>query len=171
MKKKRSNAPDDTRRVLSGNTHTVSVTSVFECRGFTFIEILITLAIIAICFLPLMRMYSVGVDQAYATTEMTVARYLAQEGMEKLKNLGFTESQIERMGEVWDPPFEQPPLSLNGKRWRVLRSIAKGTDPLQVRIRVYQITGSANERPTHKPLVELITLIEDIDWTAAEEIY
>jgi len=52
-------------------------------RAFTFIELLITMAIIAICFLPLMRMFSVSLEQAHELSDTATARYLAQAGMEK----------------------------------------------------------------------------------------
>ena len=104
-------------------------------NGFTFIELLITLAVIAICFLPLMRMFSVSLEQVYVTEDLTTARYLAQEGMEKVKNLGFTEAQFEDLGDRWEPFLDKPPLELNGKYWRSLRKIVKGTDPLEIEFR------------------------------------
>lgn len=153
-------------------------------RGFTFIELLITLAVIAICFLPLMRMFSVSLEQVYVTNDLTTARYLAQEGMERVKNLGFTEAQLEDLGDVWEPALDKPALELNGKRWRMLRKIIKGTDPLEVRIQVYQITvnpltrlpvnplsrqtSKRTNEPTNKPIVEVVTLVEDLDWTPVE---
>jgi len=137
-------------------------------NAFTFIELLITLAVITICFLPLMRMFSVSLEQVYVTEDLTTARYLAQEGMEKVKNLGFTEAQLEDLGDIWEPPLAQPPLELNGKYWRSLRKIVKGTDPLEIRIQVYQITGKPANRQTGKPITEVVTLMEDLDWTPIE---
>ena len=139
-----------------------------KSSGFTFIELLITLAVIAICFLPLMRMFSVSLEQAHTTTDLTLARYLAQQGMEKTKNLGFTEAQIEDLGSVWEPALEEPPWDLNGRKWRTLRKIIKGTDPLEVRVQVYQTRSKAAREPTDKPIVEVITLIEDLDWVPVE---
>lgn len=136
-------------------------------NGFTFIELIITLAVIAICFLPLMRMFSVSLEQAYVSGGLTTARYLAQEGMEKVKNLGFTEAQLEGLGDVWEPPLDKPPLELNGKYWRALRKIVKGVDPLEVRIQVYQI-ASKEALPTDRPIVQVVTLVEDLDWTPVE---
>jgi type II secretory pathway pseudopilin PulG len=137
-------------------------------NSFTFIELLITLAVIAICFLPLMRMFSVSLEQVYVTEDLTTARYLAQEGMEKVKNLGFTEAQLEDLGDVWEPALDKPPLEINGKYWRTLRKIVKGTDPLEIRILVYQIADKGTNRLTDKPLVEVVTLMEDLDWTPVE---
>ncbi|MBI3991012.1 MAG: prepilin-type N-terminal cleavage/methylation domain-containing protein, partial [Candidatus Omnitrophica bacterium] len=107
-------------------------------HGFTFIEILITIAVIAICFLPLMHMFSVSLEQVYVTSDLITARYLAQEGMEKLKNLGFTQQQIADLSDVWEPDKDKPALELNGGSWRVLRRVTRGTDPLEVNIQVYK---------------------------------
>jgi prepilin-type N-terminal cleavage/methylation domain-containing protein len=137
-------------------------------NGFTFIELLITLAVIAICFLPLMRMFSVSLEQAYQTSDLTTARYLAQEGMERVKNLGFTEAQLEAIGDVWEPDLDKPALELNGRFWRTLRKIVRGSDPLEIRIQVYQITSKPANQLTGKPIVEVVTLVEDLDWTPVE---
>lgn len=137
-------------------------------NGFTFIELLIALAVIAICFLPLMRMFSVSLEQAYVSNDLTTARYLAQEGMEKVKNLGFTEAQLEDLGDIWEPPLDKPPLEINGRYWRTLRKIVKGTDPLEVKILVYQVSGHQSVKVSEKPVVEVVTLMEDLDWTPIE---
>lgn len=137
-------------------------------NGFTFIELLITLAVIAICFLPLMRMFSVSLEQVYVTEDLTTARYLAQEGMEKVKNLGFTEAQFEDLGDRWEPALDKPPLELNGKYWRTLRKIVKGTDPLEIRIQVYQVSKYQGVKVSEKPIVEVVSLVEDLDWTPIE---
>ena len=137
-------------------------------NGFTFIELLITLAVIAICFLPLMRMFSVSLEQVYVTEDLTTARYLAQEGMERVKNLGFTEAQFEDLGDRWEPFLDKPPLELNGKYWRSLRKIVKGTDPLEIRIQVYQVSKYQGVKVSEKPIVEVVSLVEDLDWTPIE---
>ncbi len=137
-------------------------------HGFTFIELLITLAVIAICFLPLMRMFSVSLEQVGVTNDLTTARFLAQEGMERVKNLGFTEAQLEDLGDVWEPAKDLPALEINGKYWRTLRKIIKGTDPLEIRILVYKIADKGTNRPTDKPLAEVVSLMEDLDWNPVE---
>lgn len=141
-------------------------------HGFTFIELLITLAVIAICFLPLMRMFSVSLEQVDVTNDLTTARYLAQEGMEKVKNLGFTEAQLEAIGDVWVPALDRPALEINGRYWRTLRKIVRGADPLEVRILVYQVPGRqsslVSRQSSEKPTVEAVTLVEDLDWGLLE---
>lgn len=139
-------------------------------RGFTFIELLLTLLVMAVCFLPLMRMFSVSLEQAYINTDLTTARFLAQAQMEKVKNLGFTEAQIEALGDIWEPDMDEPAMELNGNKWRVRRKIIQGTDPLEVRVQVYQEQNSRRKIKTEsfKPVIELVTLIEDLDWTPLE---
>jgi len=134
-------------------------------RGFTFIELLITLAIIAICFLPLMRMFSGGLDQVHELSESSTARYLAQSGMEQLKNLGFTQVQLSELGDTWEPALEDPAFLINGKMWRVERKVIRGTDPLEIHIRVYQVSDKAQNPYALKPAVDLVLLTEDLDWS------
>jgi prepilin-type N-terminal cleavage/methylation domain-containing protein len=132
--------------------------------GFTFIELLISLAVMAIAFLPLMRMFTGGLEQVYTIGDMDTARYLGKEGMEKLRNLNYTKAQIRDLGDVWEPPLNQPPLEINDRKWRVLRKVFKETDPLEVRILVFREPRLADS----KPIVELVTLIEDLEWTAGD---
>ena len=132
--------------------------------GFTFIELLISLAVMAIAFLPLMRMFTGGLEQVYTIGDMDTARYLGKEGMEKLRNLNYTKAQIRDIGDLWEPGLNKPPLEINGRKWRILRKVLKETDPLEVRILVYREPRLADS----KPIVELVTLIEDLEWTAGD---
>lgn len=128
-------------------------------RGFTFIELLISLSIIAISFLPLMQMFSTGLELGYHNSELDTARYLGKEEMEKLKNLALTEAQIKDLGDIWYPSLDEPALKFNERSWRILRKVDKNSDPLEARILVYQEPLSSNP----KPLLELVTLIEDLE--------
>lgn len=136
-------------------------------RGFTFIELLITLAVIAIAFMPLMRMFTVSLEQVREVSDIATARYLAQEGMEKTKNLGFTQRQFEALGNVWEPELNSSPLLLNGRSWRIERKVSRGTDPLQIRVLVYQVGNKPNKMQGNKPLAEVTTMVEDLDWSSA----
>lgn len=133
-------------------------------NAFTFIELLISLSVIAIAFVPLMQMFSTALEQVYYTSELSTSCFLAQEGMEKLKNLNFTKAQIKDLGDVWEPALDKSPLILNERKWRILRRVNKNSDPLEARILVFQEPIS----PTSKPNLELVTLIEDLEWTAEE---
>jgi len=130
-------------------------------NAFTFIELLISLSVIAIAFLPLMQMFTTGLEQVYHISELNSARYLAQEEMERLKNLQFTEAQIKDLGDLWEPALDKPALEFNECRWRVLRKVTQYSDPLEVRIQVF----SEPIIPKSKPILELVTLLEDLEWT------
>lgn len=143
-------------------------------HGFTFIELLISLAVIAIAFVPLMQMFSTALEESYYVSEMNSSRYLVQEGMEKLKNLNFTKEQLKDLGDVWEPPLDKPALEFNERKWRILRrvnpaplargGVNKNSGPLEVRILVFQEPIS----PATKPTLELVTLIEDLEWMGEE---
>lgn len=133
--------------------------------GFTLIEILITLSVVAIAFLPLMQMFSTGLEQAYFSSDLSTARYLAKSHMEKVRNLGFTVAQLKALGDTWDPGLDDQPYKLNDRQWRVLRKVMPDTDPLEIRIQVYQESSPHQKRREYaKPIVEVVTLIEDLDW-------
>ncbi len=130
-------------------------------KGFTFIELLITLILVGICFLPLMNMFSVSLQQNNQTSDLTIARYLAQEGMEKMKNRHLTVSQLKQLGDVWDPPLSESPSMVDGKNWRVLRKLIV-SEPLEIHIQVFREEDRLNN--LSKPVVELVTLVEDLEW-------
>ena len=134
-------------------------------KGFTFIELLITLAVMAICFLPLMQMYTASLEETHVTDELTTARYLAHEGMEKIKNSNYTKAQLKDEGDLWDPPLSQPSVVLNQNQWRVLRKVLPDTDPLEVRIQVFKVQEDKAPEVRVKPVVELVTLLEDLEWS------
>ena len=124
-------------------------------KGFTFIELLITLILIGICFLPLMNMFSVSLQQNNQTSDLTIARYLAQEGMEKMKNRHLTVSQLKQSGDVWEPSLTEAPLMVDGKSWRVLRKLFVA-EPLELRIQVFRVDDRLI-KISAKPVVELVT--------------
>ena len=124
--------------------------------GFSYIEMLITVVIISVCFFPLLRLFSTSIVSAVGASDLATAVNLAREEMEKIKNLNFTEMQLINMGNTFYPPLDEPPLTLNGQTWRVERVIVAGTDPLEVHVCVFK---SDNMK---KPLARLVTLIEDL---------
>ena len=135
-------------------------------RGFTFIEMLITLSVLSISFLPLMDMFTTSLVQVKMTGELATAKYLAQEEMEKSKNLNFTVEQFRQQGDVWNPPLEEPAIELNGNHFRVLRKIVPESNPLEVHVQVFKEEDMAGEEP--KSLVDLVTLFEDFEWDYEE---
>ena len=117
-------------------------------RGFTFIEILITLTIISIAVVPLLRMFAVAVEQVGVTDDLRTALDLAREEIEKVKNLALTEQQIKQMGSVINPPVQ-----LNRSVWFTVRVIDPAASPLEVQVFVFRggLEGT--------PLVSLVTII------------
>ncbi len=127
-------------------------------NGFTYVELLITLAIIAIVFIPIMRLFSHTLYSTSASQELITATNLAKWQLERTKNLNVTKAQLREMGnEVYPLPAEEP-IELNGLKWRIIREIVEGSDPLDVRVHVYR------DKQMDKPIVTLVTLIEDTIW-------
>lgn len=124
--------------------------------GFTYIEMLIVVALVALCFVPLLQMFAKSVDEVLSYSTLGTAALLARDNLEEVKNYRLTKDQIKRTGEVWFPPEKEPPLEFNGAKWRIKRTAVSGTDPLEIRVDVYQADK------LNKPLVELVTLIEDM---------
>ena len=137
----------------------------FRNKALTFIEILIALAIVSIAFLPLMQMFSISLEEGLRVGDIDTARYLAQSGMEQMKNTALTKSQLIALGNMWEPDLKQPPLTINNQTWRVYRQINKGTDPLQIHIKVYEAPRGKGKKPSGKPLIDLVTMVEDLEWT------
>ena len=131
-------------------------------KGFTLIEVITALVIVMVAFFPLIKMYTVAIEQVEYTKNLTTAQYLAKSQLEKAKNLGYSKRRILEAGNSIEPPIGKPPLELNGRKWRVqklVRSTAGG--PVEVRIRVFPIYGENSM--TKEPIVEYATLIEDIE--------
>jgi len=129
--------------------------------SFTYIEILITLAVMAILFVPMMRLFPHCLYSATISGDMITAVNLSRWEMERVKNLNLTKAQLKLEGDVWTPPMDQPPLENNKSKWRVLRRVKLDSDPLQVDVDVFL----AND--LKKPVASLVTLVEDNIW--AEE--
>ncbi len=127
-----------------------------SANGFSYLEILLALSILAIFFLPCMEMFSRSVAQLSYISEMNTALALGREGMERIKNLRLTEKQLLSRGDEYFPAAEDEPIRLNGIDWRILQHFELGTDPLKVQVSVFR-DGLFDE-----PLVELTTLVEDV---------
>lgn len=127
-------------------------------KAFTYIEIMITLAIVAVLFIPMMRLFSYGLYSVTISGDLITAANLARQEMEKIKNLNFTKAQLRTLGDQWDPKLEDPPIEINQSKWRVWTQIAKDSDPVEISVRVYLADD------TQKPVASLVTLIEDSIW-------
>ncbi|PIQ89501.1 MAG: hypothetical protein COV72_02430 [Candidatus Omnitrophica bacterium CG11_big_fil_rev_8_21_14_0_20_42_13] len=128
--------------------------------AFTYIEMMVTVVIVAICFVPLIQVFSDSIAKiGYAGDKLT-ALNLARDEMEKIKNLNLTEAQFISMGNVIIPAKDKPPLKRNKAYWRIERILKENSDPLEVRVIVYRQGKEAYK------VLELATLIEDLEWSA-----
>ncbi len=127
--------------------------------GFTYTEILITLAVMAALFVPMMQLFSHGLASSSVTGEAIEALNLAKWQMERVRNLNYSVEQFKEVGSTYFPPLDKPPLELNGRKLRVFTDIDAGSDPLKVKISVFY-----DGRLKDKPVVELNTLLVDTTW-------
>jgi prepilin-type N-terminal cleavage/methylation domain-containing protein len=132
--------------------------------GFTFVELLMALALISIVFIPVMNMLSVSLEQARVLSDLSTAKIIAQEEMEKIKNLNFTVEQLIKQGDQWSPPMNQPAITLNKSKWRALRHIEKSDGPLKVWVKVYKEGDLNQDLRLTRPLIEFVTLCQDLNW-------
>jgi len=127
-------------------------------KGFTYIELLITLAIIGVLFVPVMQLFSHSLYSTGESQDLITATNLAKWEMERVKNLALTKQQLRKAGDSIYPGAGQEPLEMNHMKWRIERKIIPEKDPLEVRVSAYHDGEPAN------PLVTLVTLIEDMTW-------
>lgn len=116
--------------------------------GFTFVEILIALLILAVAAVPLMRLFAASIEQIGVCDDLRTALDLAREEVEKLKNIALTEEQIKQIGTVVNPP-----VRLNEGLWYTVRRVDPLASPLEVRVFVYR------SRPRGTPLVSVSTIL------------
>ena len=133
-------------------------------RGFTFIEILMTLTVIALLFVPVMQLFTNSLYSTNMNLDAITAMNLAQSEMERTINLNLTKAQLQQIGTLVTPPEDQKPLELNHSFWRVKREIVPDSDPLEVRILVYR------DGEPDKNMVTLVTLVEDLMWEQVKSV-
>ena len=139
-------------------------TALSSQTGFTFIEILMTLTVIALLFVPVMQLFTNSLVSTNVNLDMLTAMNLAQSEMERAINLNLTKAQLQQIGSLVMPPEDQKPLELNHSFWRVKREIVPDSDPLEVRILVYR------DSEPGKSLVTLVTLVEDLMWEQVKAV-
>ena len=136
----------------------------YRQKGFTFVEILITLALVAILFVPVMQLFSHAIYATADSLDLITATNLAKSEMERTLNLNLTKAQLRELGDQTFPPLKDPPLELNHTLWRVRREFIEGADPLEVRIHVYR------DKTPEKDVAMLVTLIEDMMWESVKAV-
>ncbi|MFH1797721.1 MAG: prepilin-type N-terminal cleavage/methylation domain-containing protein [Candidatus Omnitrophota bacterium] len=132
-------------------------------KAFTYIELLVALAIIAVLFVPVMQLFSYSVYSSSVSQDIITAANLARWQTERLKNLNLTKEELRRRGNEVYPPMDEEPVEMNKLKWRIKREIIAESDPLEVRIVVFP-------DKEEKPLITLVTLIEDMQWETVTEI-
>ena len=127
------------------------------CSGFSYVEILVTLAIIGILFVPMMQLFSYAMEATTSSRDLLTATSLGRWEMERVKNAGSNLDDLRANGNQTYPPAEEPPLKLNGRTWRVDRILKPNLEPLEVTVEVRR-DGET------KPLVQLVTLLTETSW-------
>jgi len=127
-------------------------------KAFTYIELLVTLAIMAILLVPVMQLFSHTLRSVSTSQSIIVATNLARWQMERIKNLNFTTTKFRKLGTVIYPPLEESPLEMDDLEWRIKTEFVTDSTPLEVRVTVYYA------REMKKPVITLITLLEDMTW-------
>ena len=151
-------------------------------QAFTYIELLITLTILAVLFVPVMQLFSYSLYASGISQDLMTATSLARWEMERIKNLNVTKEQLRKMGDSLYPPLDEEPIEMNETKWRIKREIIKDTNPLEVRVYVYPVrekkeVGEEEEISEElyyvqedKPVVTLVTLIENMFWEEVKPI-
>lgn len=125
--------------------------------GFTYVEILITLTLMAMLFIPMMQLFSHAMEATQASRDLITAVTLARWDMERVKNVGSRTERLKATGNTMWPPPAEPPLTLNNRAWRIDRLLKLEAEPLEV-------TVAVRREGETKPLVRLVTLLTDTYW-------
>ncbi|MFH1503868.1 MAG: type II secretion system protein [Candidatus Omnitrophota bacterium] len=133
-------------------------------NGFTYIELLITLAIMGVLFVPIMQLFSHSLYSTTISQDLITAANLAKWEMEKVKNLNITTENLQKMGNSIYPDLESPPLELNNMKWRIKREFIQGSSPLEVWV------YACRDNKLDQPVVTLVTLIEDTFWEEVQPV-
>jgi len=132
--------------------------------GFTYVEILITLTIVAILFVPMMQLFSQAMGATTTSREMIIALNLGRWEMERVKNLGSNATRLKALwNSPWPPEREGEPLEFNGRLWRIDRFLKAESDLLEVTVFV-------RREGQKKPLVALTSLLTDTAWSRGDQI-
>ena len=135
-----------------------SSTNRSDRRGFTYVEILVTLTIIAILFVPMMQLFSQAMEATTGSRDLITAVSLARWEMERVRNLGSRMARVKAVGDATWPPLEEPPFSLNGETWRIDRHLKPDSEPLEITVEVRR------DGVGQRPIVRLVTLMTDTAW-------
>ncbi len=123
-----------------------------------------TLAVVAILFIPVTELFNHSIFATADSLDLMTAASLAKSEMEKTINLNYTKARLREEGDVYSPPLDEEPLTVNKGRWRMRREAVESTDPLEIRVHVYK------DSDMQKPVVTLVTLVEDMMWELVKPV-
>jgi len=121
--------------------------------GFSFVELMITIILMAMTLAPVMALFSVALEDVSMTSEISTAIHLGQEGMEMIRNMKI--SVVRDLPSDYYPDLKEEALFINHHYWRIKRIIHSDTYPLRVDIQVIQ-------EPYDRVFLTLSTLLEDL---------
>ena len=79
-------------------------------KGFTYIEMLIVIALMGLCFVPLLQLFTESMDEVQQYSDLGTAVQLGREAMEGVKNLRWRFSRSEK---AYPPVYKFYKLFLN----------------------------------------------------------
>ena len=118
-------------------------------KGFTLLEMLVTIVLLTAGIVSLLRMMSIGMFAVTGTEKATTALYLAQEKMEEIKDAS-SYSNIDS--------FASAKAALTGDYTDFQREVAVSGDPKQVNVIVYWTTKGDEQT------LNLVSLFADYDY-------
>ena len=118
-------------------------------KGFTLLEMLITIVLLTAGIVPILRMLSMGMFADVNAENATIARYLAQEEMEEIKDSA-SYSGIDS--------FASARATLTGDFSDFDREVTVSGDPKQVNVIVYWTVKGQDQS------IDLVTLFTDYDY-------
>lgn len=126
------------------------------CRtGFTFIELVISMALLAIGIFPVLELFSSALSTVVATRTNVTAVNFANEALEMVKNMNLSVDQWIEMKQYDYPLPGEEDVIINGQSWNFSVVVTEPARPLPLEIRVFQSDSS-------EPVLKLHTLLEDL---------
>ena len=141
-------APGWYRAMVCRNPGRAATKSVGEMRtpGFTLIEMLVALTVIAVVGLAVSSAVGNVVAQTYTLEQRMVAHWVAENDLARVR--------LARIGSTDAVPTgrETERVRMSGRTWRVDRNIAETTHPWlrRVEIEVYEVADGEDIGPLHR---------------------
>lgn len=75
-------------------------------KGFSLLEVMVAVVILAFGLLAIMHLFPIGLRASKISQDTTVATFLAQQKMEKLRATKYTEIDDTPLSETFNSPFD-----------------------------------------------------------------